>query len=775
MKKKPTRLQDMKFTRKMQKKLAVLFILVMLALVGLNLRLMIINKEDGEKYKKQVLSQQSYDSRIIPAQRGDIVDCKGTILATSEEVYNIILDAKVMNSQKGKYVEPTIKALKACFEVEEAEIRKHLTERPDAQYYILAKQVPYEQVQQFEGMKTNEEDENSTKIKGVWFEKEYKRKYPYGALACDLLGFTLGTGTQGYFGIEEYYNDTLNGVNGREYGYLNDDSNLERTIKMPVNGNTIMATIDTNIQNIVEKHILAFNEEHRDEARDGAGSINTAVIIANPNNGEVLAMASYPNFDLNSPKAIPDLEYEIPEPDTSESSGEEEPDKEDKKEEESEESPEEGTEEAPSSSESSEQSQKPNTSVSQQVLSQAQEIAAEADEQAEEAQPQVNPQDERMKAEEEAKLQAMNERWKNFCLTETFEPGSTTKPLTVATALDTGKLTGNEHFDCNGYEEVGGYTIKCVKKYGHGDQTLAEAISNSCNDALMQVGAIVGISDFAKYQNIFSIGVKSGIDLPGEANGIIYTGDRMGPTDLATNSFGQNFTVNMSQMVASYSSVINGGYYYKPHVVKKIVSANGGTIENIGSTLLKQTISAETSDKIKQYLYETVAIGTGKSARVAGYAMGGKTGTAERLGRDKTNYVISFIGHAPADNPQVVCYVVIDRPNISPQSQSKYATKLFKEIMTEVLPYMNIFPTEEYTEAELAELAEKQPQKPEGEDTQEAEAGEEEASGESEGEEEKPEDPYYDPETGDTLDPDFSVFGGPVTETEDTEEGGRGQ
>lgn len=697
---------ELRFTRKMQKKLAVLFIFIMLALTALGGRLVYIYRNDGEKYSKQVLAHQNYDSRTIVAKRGDIVDRKGTVLATSEEVYNVILDAKVMTtSSKGECVEPTIQALVSCFDADESEIRELVTNNPTSQYYVLMKRVPYEQMQAFQDL-VDAVDEKGTKInpkiKGVWFEKEYTRKYNYGTLACDLLGFTLGTGTQGMYGIEEYYNEYLTGTNGREYGYLNSDADLERTVKEAANGNTVVSTIDINIQQIVEKHIQKFNEDHKNEAREGDGAENIGVIIANPNNGEILAMASSPTFDLSDPRSIEGVEA----------------------------------------------------------------------------------------LDEDAAMELLNQRWKNFCISENYEPGSTAKPFTVAAGIESGKMTGDESYYCDGFQEVGGHNIRCVNRSGHGTETIAEAISNSCNDALMQMASKIGVAEFCKYQSIFNIGYKTGIDLPGEESGLIYTEDNMGPTDLATNSFGQNFNVNMVQMVAGFSSMINGGYYYQPHVVKKITSANGGTVETMDSNLIRQTISASTSEKICSYLFETVQNGTGRSAKVPGYSMGGKTGTAERVGRDKKNYLISFIGYVPAESPQVVVYVVIDRPNIYPQSQSKYATTLAKDIMTEVLPYMNIFPDQEYTQEELDAMNEEHNGENGTEGTTEngeegnSEDGEANVDSENNGDnspqnegeenagednEEEQQDSYYDPETGDNLDPEYTTIDNEPAEEDTTE------
>ncbi|MFA9375144.1 MAG: peptidoglycan D,D-transpeptidase FtsI family protein [Lachnotalea sp.] len=629
-----------KFNRKMQKKLAVLFLVIMLALIGLTVRLSYINVESGDKYTKQVLSQQQYDSQSIPFRRGNITDVKGTVLATSEKVYNVILDCNVLTT-KEDYVQPTITALTSCFDLNESDLRSILSEKPDSRYIILLKKLSYEEIQPFIDMQ-NEIDEatNSKKnpnIKGVWFEDEYTRTYPYSSLASSLLGFTV-SGNVGNWGIEQYYNDELNGVDGREYGYLNDDSELERTVKAATDGNTIVSTIDANIQGIVEKYIAAFNEEHRGEFReDEDGSTNTSVIIANPNDGSIIAMASSANnYDLNNPR---DLSSRFT--------------------------------------------------------------------------------DEEIQAmDDETKINNLNQIWKNSTITDTFEPGSTAKTMTVASALDSGKITGNESYDCVGLLEIGGWKIKCSNKYGHGATTVKQAIMKSCNVALMHIAEAEGAETFSEYQNIFNLGKKTGIDLPGEASGILHSVDDMGPTDLATNSFGQNFTVTMVQMVSAFSSIINGGYYYKPRIASKIIDSNGATVSKIDSVLLKQTISKTTSDKLKDYLFATVCDqaggGTGWHARVEGYEMGGKTGTAEKVSdeegviRDKKNYVVSFIGYVPQDAPQIVIYTVINEPNVEDQARSTYAQELTKSILEEVLPYMNIFPTGEVESTDETQDAEAQ-------------------------------------------------------------------
>lgn len=610
-----------KFNRNMQRKLAVLFIIIMLALIGLCARLTYINVESGDKYTKQVLQQQQYDSQIIPFRRGDITDAKGTVLATSQKVYNVILDCKAVNSNE-KYLQPTIAALTSSFDLNESELRTTISEKKDSRYVVLLKRLSYEEIQPFIQLQ-NELDEKKNKknpyIKGVWFEDEYLRTYPYNSLASSVLGFTV-SGNVGNWGIEQYYNDELNGVDGREYGYLNDDSELKRTVKPAIDGHTVVSTIDATVQGIVEKHIAEFNEKYKGNFRaEDDGSTNTSVIIANPNDGSILAMASSANqYDLNNPRDLSSYFSE-------------------------------------------------------------EEIEA---------------------MDDETKLNNLNQIWRNSSISNTFEPGSTAKPLTVASALDSGKITGNETYECNKYLDIGGWKIGCNGT--HGTISVERAIMKSCNVAMMRISQVEGKEIFAKYQSIFGIGKKTGIDLPGEASGMFYSLENMGVTDLATNSFGQNFDVTMIQMVSAFSSVINGGYFYKPHVVSKILDANGATVSTYDPILLKQTVSKSTSDKLKQYLYKTVSTqeGTGKTARVEGYTMGGKTGTAEKRNRDKTNYVVSFIGYVPQDNPQVVVYVTIDEPNVQDQAHSTFAQEVAKAILEEVLPYLNIFPTEPVTKTE---------------------------------------------------------------------------
>ena len=605
-KKIPTR-----FSRKMQKKLLIVFSLISVALIGLIGRLMYIEYTSGAKYEKIVLSQQEYDSSTIPYRRGDIVDTKGTILATSTDVYNVILDCKVLNNDEKK-IEPTITALVQCFpDLNADELRQLIQNEPNKQYNVLEKRLPYDQIQGF--VTLQEDKKNNPDIDGVWFEKEYIRKYPYGSIGSSVIGFTT-SGNVGMAGIENSYNSTLNGINGREYGYLNSDNNFEKTIKAAEDGNVVVSTIDLNIQSIVEEKVAQFQIDNANVAREGAGSKHTAVVVMNPQNGEVLAMAQYPNYDSSNPRDL--SAYYTQE-----------------------------------------------------------QIEAMSDDE---------------------KLDALNGLWQNYCLTETYEPGSTAKPFTVAAGLETGTLSGDETYLCDGSELVSGSTIHCVNRNGHGLEGIREALMNSCNDALMQMSYAIGVDNFVEYQKIFGFGQKTNIDLPGEArtDSLIYTRDSMTAVDLATNSFGQNFNTTMIQMSGAFCSLINGGYY-QPHVVKKITDEDGNTIQTMDNTLIKQTVSEATSEKIKGYLYSTVSEGgTGKYAKVNGYSMGGKTGTAQKIPRGQGNYLVSFIGYAPQEKPQLMVYVIVDEPNAEDEAHSSYAQGIAQEIFAETLPYLNIYPDE---------------------------------------------------------------------------------
>ena len=626
-----------KLTKKMKIKLAGVFGCSLLALVGLLVGITWINAKSGNKYTQQVLtqSQQQYTDTTVPFRRGSITDRNGTMLANSVKVYNLVLDCVEINNND-KYKDPTKAALEEYFDIEQDVVDGLLTneETKDSRYQILKKEVTMDERRAFEESlevpESKEEQEalgeeeitRRQRVKGVYFEDTYKRIYPLGSLACDVIGFT-DAGDTATWGLEGYYNSTLNGTNGRTFGYLSDNSSLEQNIIDPVNGKNLTTTLDATIQEIVEKYISAFDRalsagpNNKKNAKK-KGAENIAVIIQNPNNGEILAMASSGTYDLNNPRDLSGsyTEYEI-----------------------------------------------------------------------------ENMDDEETK-------EALFDMWKNYCVSQNFEPGSTFKPVVVASALESGAITEANRFICDGGEEIGEDYVRCaVYPDSHGSQSLGEVIQNSCNDGMMAIGRKMGTKLFLEYQKKFNFGTRTGIDLPSEETGLLFSEDNMYEMELSTSAFGQGFNCTMIQEISAISAAINGGTYYQPHLVKEITDEDGKTVKNINPNVLKQPVSEEVSAKIREYMGLSVTNGTSRSAKVQGYSMGGKTGTAEKLNeKEKGNYLVSFVGFAPLDKPEMVIYTVVDTPNVEKQASSTYAQYLSQAIMSEVLPYMNIYQDEPVVE-----------------------------------------------------------------------------
>ncbi len=637
------------FMNRMKNKLLAissLFLIGFLVLIG---RLIYINAKDGSQYEKIVLAQQSYDSIEIPYRRGDILDRNGTQLATSEKVYNLIIEPKnILQSDEVK--EATVAALTKYFDLSEKEIEKAL-EDDSSLYKKMLKKISYEKVQPFNEFVATKDGKN---VKGVWFEEEYERYYPYGSLACHALGFTV-SGNVGQGGIEGYYSEELNGVNGREYGYLTQELTLERTTKAPVNGYNVVSTIDANAQNIVEKKVSAFMSE--------TGARNVSVLVMDPNSGEVLAMANSNSFDLNEAYEDSAIEYMF---------------------------------EARNID-----YLLTDTEVKKYFAVKEGEVLSD-----EKAAFKAMLENKEIAASEKIKnlpddfrLICLNKAWRNYIISDGFEPGSTYKTFTIAGALEDSVLNGDETFYCEGSYDVEDRTINCHNHSGHGTITLEQSLMYSCNVALMRIALDEGRSTFSKYQNVFGFGKTTGVDLMGEAAGLIYDEERLNNVELATSSFGQGLTVTMMQIGAAFCSVINGGDYYEPHLVKQIVNEHGGTINNIEPTVLRRTISSETSDLLRDDLFDVVDSGTAQKAKVEGYTIGGKTGTAEKLPRGNGKYLLSFIGFAPVENPEVVVYVTVDEPNVPDQANSGLGTIIAQTIFEDLLPYMNVYQTEDKASA----------------------------------------------------------------------------
>lgn len=587
-----------------------------IAFLGISIWLVYVSFIEGKEYKKKALNQQVYTSKEISYKRGRITDRKGVVLAQSISVYNLVLEPARL-AKKENYKRPTLEMVHKYFDISMEELEMIVSEKPNSYYVVLKKDVSYDEKLAFEEEvsifnnrdKTGENEvEREEKIIGYWFEEHYKREYPRKTVASDVIGFT-NLGNEGSWGIEEYYNEKLNGRNGKRYGYFNADMEIEETELEAKNGYHITTFLDSDAQKKTEDIIADYMK------REGAD--NVGVLIMNPNNGEIYVMASDKQIDLNEPRNL-EAFYKKEKLDT-------------------------------------------------------------------------------MKDEE--KIDVLNGIWSNFCISYSYEPGSTFKPFTVAACLEQKVSKESENFLCDGFATVADRKIHCVKRDGHGPISLSESLEFSCNDVMMQISAKLGRKEFSKYQSRFGIGTKTGIDLPGESVGLVYREEQLNPVELATCSFGQGVSTTMIQIAAGISSIINGGTYYRPRIVKEITNDTGLVIEKYNPIIMRKTVTSKTADFIKKSLYKTVEEGTAKKAKVSGYQVGGKTGTAQKTERVKNigivrsekNYVLSFVGFAPYDKPEALIYVVIDEPKVEEQAKSSAATIMGNEIVKEVFPILGVY------------------------------------------------------------------------------------
>ncbi|MBQ8413416.1 MAG: penicillin-binding protein 2 [Lachnospiraceae bacterium] len=618
MKKKKNR----KFLSRMKKRLWFAIGVFMALFVVLILRLIYINVKDGAEYEQKVLAQQGYTSTTIPYKRGDILDSNGSVLATSEKVYNLILEPKNI-LEKDEYKDATVAALKTHFKFTDADISDFL-KNEDSYYVIARKNIDYATYKKFTDFCDSKEGDN---VRGVYFEEQYNRIYPNGKLACHVLGFTV-SGNVGMYGVEGYYNDYLNGYNGRSYSYLNEEYGLTEVVEPAVNGYNLVTSIDANIQTVVQDVV--------DEYMNTIGAKNVSVLVMDPNTCDILALYNSHQFDPNDAYDLDATRYQS-------------------------ELLSEGKDEFPESGYESYEDFKEN-------------------------------------ATEDEKINALNKVWRNFVVSDVYEPGSTFKTFTIAGALEEGFISINDTFVCDGGETKDKYYIRCMAADwgGHGEQTLSETLENSCNDAMMQIAALEGRQYFAKYQDMFGFGQRTNVDLPGEPDDlsfstVIYHEDTLNEVELATSSFGQGVCVSMIQLGTTFCSVINDGYYYEPSVVQRIEDEDGNIIVNMEDVLVRRTVSEEVSQIMIDELRNVVLYGGGSMAAVEGYSIGGKTGTAEKVPRGNNRYLVSFIGFAPVEEPQVVIYVIVDEANIEYQNHCPYAKEIFRSIAEEIFPYMNIY------------------------------------------------------------------------------------
>lgn len=590
------------FNRKMRITVFLVFCVCLFTFGVLLFKIYRINSKDGDRYRKEALSQQSYTNTVLNYQRGDVKDRNNTTLAVSVRKYDLVLEPRTLGKDEKKK-QATVDAIAKTFGVASSVVEEVIQKKPNSMYEHIdsLKELPAKKVDKFK--KQIKKD----RLEGVWFEEVYKRNYPLKTVGASIIGF-MNSNNQGTYGVEEQYNSVLNGTTGREYGYFDSNMNLQRTIKEAKDGNSVVLTIDANVQKIIEDEIADFQ-------KNGTGAKTIAMMVMNPKNGEILAMASNSTFDLNDPQNLASMYSE-------------------------------------------------------------QKIAAMTDK------------------EKNENLLSM---WSNFCVGSAYEPGSTFKPFTIAAALDENIISGKSTFQCNGVKKVADREIHCSNRNGHGMLDLRHALMESCNAALMDIGLGLGRNKFSKYNKLYGFGQRTGVDLPGETSGLIHTKEELNPVELATSSFGQTQTVTMVQMLSGFSSLINGGNYYQPHLVKEIQNSNGDVVKTIDPVVVKRTTSEDTSSKLRSYLKSTVEAGTAAPAQVKGYSIGGKTGTAEKRPVSAKKYLVSFIGCEPAEDPEVAYYVIIDEPHVKDQAHSTYATEFSSKVMKRVLPFLGQYASSSQT------------------------------------------------------------------------------
>ena len=608
------------FSTKMRRTLLILMFIFSGAMAYMIGTLIYINITKGAEYESKVLDQINYENLPVPYKRGDIVDCNGTTLATSKKYYNLILEPKnIIGEDAEKFAnrENIEKALKRFFGLSKEEIDAHLYD-PDSWYEIVKKGLTYEEMKAFKDFQREEDNKENIGVIGVKFEEYYAREYPYKELACHLIGFTV-SGNVGLGGLEGYYDEELNGTNGRTYGYLSDGYDAVSTTEPPTNGYNLVTTIDMEVQKIVQDNVQ--------ELQKTLNAGNVSVLVMRPKTCEILALYNDHQYDPNDAYDLEKLRYQYKD------------------------------------------------------LSDAEFQAYIGD-----------------KSQSEKHVSDLDKLWRNFVVSDTFEPGSTYKTFVLAGALENGIISPDDTFYCDGHQKVADYDIYCSKHDGHGTQDIATSMANSCNDAFMQIGALMGRSIFGNNQSLFGFGQRTNIDISGEMDNeslswLVYSGDRLNEVELACSAFGQGVSVTMLQLCTAFCSAINGGYYYQPHVVKRVEDENGNLITNYDKILVRRTVSEQTSAELREMLHGVVLHGTGWRTQMEGYTTGGKTGTAEKLPRNNGKFILSYIGFAPVEDPEVVIYVIVDEPDVPEQDKSSGATVLWSMIAEDLFPYLNIYKT----------------------------------------------------------------------------------
>ncbi len=597
----------------------------------------------GEDLQQKAVEQQLSDT-TISAKRGNIYDTNGKILAQSASVWQVVMSPiNFKDDAQREYVATQLAEILTLDKDDLLEKTKEQT------YYVSVKRkVESEEREKIlKLMNTLEDEYGSSNVLALL--DDYKRYYPYGELASSVIGFT-GYDDQGLSGVEYQYDNYLTGTPGRIVTATNANGTLmpfdySQNIEA-VDGNSVVLTVDETIQSIVEKYMQKGIKDN--------DVYNRGVCIAmDVNTGEILAMATVGGYDLNDPFTIS---------------------KEDKKEIEQID-----TEYLIENGYLEEGSNATNKEIDSLITT----------------------------AKNEAESAALSKMWRNKAISDTYYPGSVFKMITLSMALEENTISESSSFYCNGAFTLYDKKIGCHYDGGHGTQTYAQSLCNSCNPAFIQIGQSVGEKKFWQYYQSFGFADKTGIDLPGESDDIFFTEDgSMGPVDLAVASFGQNFSITPIQMITAASAVANGGKLVQPHVVKQIIDSEGNVVKNISTDTKRQVISESVSKEMCSILEQNAVTGSGKNGYVAGYRIAGKTGTSEKLtdsnGDTVQDYIASYCGFAPADNPQIAMLVFFDTPLAGNYYGSAVAAPVFASIMSEVLPYIEL--DAQYTEQEAANV-----------------------------------------------------------------------
>ena len=569
---------------KHRKNIAVLWLLIAIAVLGLLGRLVFLMIFRSEHYSQMALELHQRE-RSIKAARGRILDAKGKVIADNRTVCTVSV---IYNQVKDR--EKVTDELSEILWIDRETVQKKVEKRSSREI-----------------IKTNVDKETGDAVRklelpGVKVDEDYKRYYPYGSLASKVLGFTGGD-NQGVIGLEVQYDAYLKGTNGKiltmtDARGVEMENGAEDRIE-PVAGNDLRISLDMEIQQYVEQ--LAYQTLEKKNAK------KVSIIVMNPQNGEIYAMVNAPEFHLNAPFSL-----------------------------------------------------------------------AEGD----------------GAASGKEKQDLLNAMWRNRCINDTYEPGSTFKIITAAAGLEAGVVSLEDRFSCPGFRIVEDRKIRCHKVGGHGGETFLQGAMNSCNPVFIDVGQRLGAERFYDYFQQFGLLGKTGIDLPGEAATIMHKKENMGLVELATVSFGQSFQITPIQLVTTASSIINGGNRITPHFAIKAESRDGSLVQEFTYPVRENVVSEETSRTMRHILEQVVAEGSGKRAKVEGFRIGGKTATSEKLPRSRKKYISSFLGFAPADDPQVIALITIDEP-VGIYYGGTIAAPVIADIFENILPYLGLLPGNE--------------------------------------------------------------------------------